>query len=54
VYRKAAGGTGTMSPETIAAAGEAQPQPHENRQPSLALVYCIAVEGGYPPSDEVE
>ena len=49
VYRKAAGGTGTMSPETLPPAGETQPQPHENLQPSLALVYCIAVEGTYPP-----
>ncbi|MBY0113150.1 MAG: tail fiber protein [Phycisphaerales bacterium] len=23
-------------------------QPHNNRQPSLALVYCIAVEGNFP------
>jgi len=52
VYRKEAGGTGTMSPLTLSPAGEGQPQPHENRQPSLELVYCIAVEGIYPPSDE--
>lgn len=51
VYRKAVEGTGTMSPETITPAGEAQPQPHQNLQPSLTLVYCIAVEGVYPPGE---
>ena len=54
VYRRATGSTGAMLPETLLPAGEAQPQPHENRQPSLKLVYCIAVEGVYPPDDEAD
>ncbi|MFC2106004.1 phage tail protein [Candidatus Bipolaricaulota bacterium] len=49
VYRRAPGGTGTMLPETLSPTGETQTQPHENRQPSLELIYCIAVEGIYPP-----
>ena len=49
VYRKATGGTGTMSPLTLASTGEGKPDVHENRQPSLVLAYCIAVEGTYPP-----
>ncbi|WP_033919722.1 phage tail protein [Sphingomonas sp. 37zxx] len=38
-----------MSPMVIASAG--QNQPHENRQPFLALQFVIAIEGIYPAHD---
>jgi microcystin-dependent protein len=40
-------GDGTvMAPAMVQPAGNGQP--HENRQPFLAMCYCIAVEGIYP------
>ncbi len=36
-----------LSPNAISAAGGSQP--HENRQPYLALNFCIALQGVYPP-----
>lgn len=39
----------TLDPSVVTQAGGAKAvQPHENRQPFLALTYCIAVEGIYP------
>jgi microcystin-dependent protein len=35
-----------FAPQTIGVAGGSQP--HENRQPFLALNFCIALEGIYP------
>lgn len=35
-----------LAPGAVSSAGGSQP--HNNRQPSLALVYCIAVEGIFP------
>ena len=37
----------TMSPMAVAPSGGGQA--HENRQPYLALNFCIAVDGTYPP-----
>jgi microcystin-dependent protein len=36
-----------MAPDAVAAAGGSQP--HNNRQPYLALNFCIALQGIYPP-----
>jgi microcystin-dependent protein len=36
-----------LSPDTIDPAGGSEG--HENRQPTMALVYCIATSGLYPP-----
>ncbi|MEP6731838.1 MAG: tail fiber protein [bacterium] len=36
----------TLHPSTLATAGGSQP--HENRQPFLALNFCIAIQGIYP------
>lgn len=36
----------TLSPSSLATAGNSQP--HENRQPFLAMQFCIAMEGIYP------
>lgn len=46
VYR-APGAAAPMAAATIASAGGNQP--HENRQPYLALSFCIALQGIYPP-----
>jgi microcystin-dependent protein len=40
------GATVAMSPAALALAG--QSQPHENRPPSLALMFCIALQGIFP------
>ena len=37
----------TLSPQFIGVSGGGQP--HENRQPFLAMNYCIALQGIYPP-----
>lgn len=37
----------TMDPNTIAPTGG--DQPHNNRQPSLTLNFCIALQGVFPP-----
>lgn len=36
----------TLSPQAIGTTG--QSQPHENRQPFLTVLYCIASDGVYP------
>ncbi|MGB0720795.1 MAG: phage tail protein [Gammaproteobacteria bacterium] len=36
----------SMAPGALAVSGESQP--HENRQPLLAMRFCIALEGVYP------
>lgn len=38
----------TLHPLSIQPAGSGQPQPHNNIQPSLALNYCIALNGVFP------
>ncbi len=45
VYR-AAGAAAPMAGAAIGAAGSSQP--HENRQPYLALTFCIALQGIFP------
>jgi len=40
---------GALSPSVIAPAG--QGQAHDNMMPSLALLYCICVEGTWPATD---
>ena len=37
-----------MAASMLEQAGSSQPQPHENRQPFLALNFCIALEGVFP------
>lgn len=39
----------TLSPQAVAAAGSGQA--HENRQPMLALNFCIALQGEFPAFD---
>ena len=52
-----AGADTTMSAAAIAMGGTLQAanaggsQPHDNRQPYLALNYCIALQGIFPPRD---
>jgi len=41
-----------MHPSVIGVAGGSEP--HENRQPFLALNICICVQGDYPPRSEEE
>lgn len=47
LYTTASTSQGNMAAATISAAGASQPM--ENRQPSLALNFCIATTGYYPP-----
>ena len=37
----------SMAPQAIGASG--QGQPHDNMQPYLVLLFCIALQGVYPP-----
>lgn len=46
VYRNGANKV-AMAPDAVAAAGGSQP--HNNRQPYLALNFCIALQGVFPP-----
>ena len=39
----------TIDPSSVAPSGGTTAQPHENRQPLIALTYCIATTGLYPP-----
>ena len=39
----------TLNPATIASAGSAQPQPHNNLMPYLAVTFIIALQGIFPP-----
>lgn len=41
------GAAAAMAASALAAAG--QSQPHENRHPALALCFCIALQGIFPP-----
>lgn len=41
------GVTAAMAPVALAGAGGSQP--HENRQPYLGLMFCIAMQGVFPP-----
>jgi microcystin-dependent protein len=45
----APGGDATMNPGAIAPAGGGQP--HDNMQPSLSVMFIIALVGIYPPRD---
>ncbi|HUA79615.1 MAG TPA: tail fiber protein [Dyella sp.] len=38
----------TFSPNMVAGFGSPSPLPHENRQPALAINYCICLNGTYP------
>ena len=44
---RSGGAIAAMAASSLAQAG--QSQPHENRQPALALNFCIALQGIYPP-----
>lgn len=44
---RASGAPAPMAAEVIASTGNSLP--HENRQPYLALMFCIALQGVYPP-----
>lgn len=46
-YQPVAGNLGTMAPDALAPAGG--DQPHNNMQPYLALNFCIALQGIFPP-----
>jgi microcystin-dependent protein len=39
----------TFSPNMATAFGSTGPLPHENRQPALAINYCICLTGQFPP-----
>lgn len=45
------GTTADMSMSSTMVGGGGNGQPHENRQPYLALNWCIALEGIFPPRD---
>ena len=45
-YAAATSGGLPMAPEALAEAGRSQP--HENRQPALAVNFCIALNGVFP------
>jgi len=47
VYRAAPAATALMGADALSAAGGSQP--HNNRQPYLALNFCIALQGVFPP-----
>lgn len=40
---------GTLVPSSSSLAPAGGNQPHDNRQPALALIFCIATQGIYPP-----
>lgn len=44
---RAAGALTSLAPGTVGVTG--QGLPHENRPPSLVLMFCIALQGIYPP-----
>ena len=46
-FYHAAPATGTVSPNSLTAAGGGLP--HNNRQPYLTLSFCIALQGVFPP-----
>ena len=47
IYSKTTTGMLPMRPEVLAVAGSGQP--HNNRQPYLGLLFCIALQGVFPP-----
>jgi microcystin-dependent protein len=47
LYNSTATPTLSMAPQAIGASG--QGQPHDNMQPYLVLLFCIALVGVYPP-----
>jgi microcystin-dependent protein len=47
VYSKSVSGMLPMRPEVLAVAGSGLP--HNNRQPYLGLLFCIALQGVFPP-----
>ncbi len=49
LYRPAGGAQVLMADGTIGPTGSGGNQPHENRQPYLAVTFLIAVEGIFPP-----
>jgi microcystin-dependent protein len=46
MYSAGSGATVRMAPQMVSSVGGGQP--HENRQPYLALNYCIALQGIFP------
>ena len=47
LYKKTTTPTLSMAPQAIGPSG--QGQPHDNMQPYLVLLFCIALRGVYPP-----
>ncbi|MBN2752092.1 MAG: tail fiber protein [Rhodospirillaceae bacterium] len=47
IYGPPTSSTGALNSDTITSCGDGVA--HENRQPTIALQYCIALEGQYPP-----
>jgi len=47
IYSKTTAGMQPMRPEVLAPTGG--DQPHNNRQPCLGLLFCIALQGVFPP-----
>jgi len=47
IYSKTTAGMQPMRPDVLALAGG--DQPHNNRQPYLGLLFCIALQGVFPP-----
>ena len=47
IYSKTTAGMLQMRPEVLAPAGG--DQPHNNRQPYLGLLFCITLQGVFPP-----
>ena len=52
LYGPGSSNLAAMHPSVIGVAGASEP--HENRQPFLALNICICVQGDYPPKSEEE
>ena len=47
IFSQNVGGMQTVSPNPVAPAGSGQP--HNNRQPYLGMLFCIAMQGEFPP-----
>ena len=47
LYNRTATPTLAMAPQAIGPSG--QGQPHDNMQPYQVLIFCIALQGVYPP-----
>jgi microcystin-dependent protein len=48
MYAMTPGSGAAMNEDAISTAGAIEPLPHENRQPYLALNFCIALTGVFP------